>query len=53
MNGTRKQVAEEDRALQSGRQGLAQAEGQLSQLSERLREQGNEDVAERNSRAPV
>ena len=40
-----KEVAEEEKALQSGRQGLAQAEGQLSQLQERLRDQRAEDVS--------
>jgi chromosome segregation protein len=41
-----KEMAEEDKALQSGRQGLAQAEGQLSQLRERLREFQEEDVSQ-------
>jgi chromosome segregation protein len=41
-----KEIAEEDKAVQSGRQGLAQAEGQLSQLQERLRDQLGEDVSE-------
>ena len=40
-----KVMAEEDKALQGSRQGLAQAEGQLSQLQERLRDHLAEDAS--------
>ncbi len=41
-----KALAEEESALESGRQGLAQAEGQLTQLRERLREHLAEDSSQ-------